>query len=274
MKANIYIDGVDARAAFGVWVVRGGYNDLLAYPAMKEPAANDWPEHDGLEVDLKAPKLQPLTVGIDCVASGPKADVRGFVAALAVPGYRSILFPSLGRTFRLRLSDCDELRDYGPLQSFRLLFELDEPKHTDAAVWQSPGVHVIRSAYTLDGVNLADYGVFVQKGRDSLLRPAEVKRNLTREIATRDGRIYDTGLVRFNAKEIALKCCLKAASTAAMWSCRDALFGRLTAPGEHTLNYRGKDYPVFYRECTGTRLIALRPGFILYEFELNLTVIR
>ncbi|WP_159049949.1 hypothetical protein [Tannerella serpentiformis] len=47
MKANIYIDGVDARAAFGVWVVRGGYNDLLAYPAMKEPAANDWPEHDG-----------------------------------------------------------------------------------------------------------------------------------------------------------------------------------------------------------------------------------
>ena len=24
MKANIYIDGVDARAAFGVWVVRGG----------------------------------------------------------------------------------------------------------------------------------------------------------------------------------------------------------------------------------------------------------
>ena len=24
MKTNIYIDGVDARAAFGVWVVRGG----------------------------------------------------------------------------------------------------------------------------------------------------------------------------------------------------------------------------------------------------------
>ena len=138
MKTNIYIDGTDARAAFGVWVVRGGYNDLLAYPAMKEPAANDWPEHDGLEVDLKAPKLQPLTVGIDCVASGPKADVRGFVAALAVPGYRSILFPSLGRTFRLRLTNFDELRDYGPRQSFRPLFELDEPERTDAAVWQAP----------------------------------------------------------------------------------------------------------------------------------------
>ena len=24
MKTNIYIDGTDARAAFGVWVVRGG----------------------------------------------------------------------------------------------------------------------------------------------------------------------------------------------------------------------------------------------------------
>ena len=26
MKTNIYIDGTDARAAFGVWVVRGSHN--------------------------------------------------------------------------------------------------------------------------------------------------------------------------------------------------------------------------------------------------------
>lgn len=38
--------------------------------------------------------------------------------------------------------------------------------------------------------------------------------------------------------------------------------------------YRNKTLPGPAPPAVASRLIALRPGFILYEFELNLTVIR
>ena len=59
MNNNLYIDDLNVLGRFGCRVTRGGYNDLLAFPAMKEPEKNDWPEEDGIEVDLSDPKLQP-----------------------------------------------------------------------------------------------------------------------------------------------------------------------------------------------------------------------
>ena len=59
MTTNLYIDGESALGRFGVRVTRGGYNGLLAYPSLREPEANDWPEEDGIEVDLTDPKLEP-----------------------------------------------------------------------------------------------------------------------------------------------------------------------------------------------------------------------
>ena len=50
MINNLYIDDQPARSQFGVWITRGGYSGLLAFPALKEPEANDWPEEDGVEV--------------------------------------------------------------------------------------------------------------------------------------------------------------------------------------------------------------------------------
>ena len=49
MIDNCYIDGISICNRFGVWVTKGGYNGLLAFPAMKEPESNDWPEEDGIE---------------------------------------------------------------------------------------------------------------------------------------------------------------------------------------------------------------------------------
>ena len=44
MNNNLYIDDLNVLGRFGCRVTRGGYNDLLAFPAMKEPEKNDWPE--------------------------------------------------------------------------------------------------------------------------------------------------------------------------------------------------------------------------------------
>lgn len=37
MNNNLYIDDLNVLGRFGCRVTRGGYNDLLAFPAMKEP---------------------------------------------------------------------------------------------------------------------------------------------------------------------------------------------------------------------------------------------
>ena len=55
MRGNFFIDGLNAYDAFGVWIVKGGYKDLLKFPAMTEPEKNDWPEEDGVEVELSDP---------------------------------------------------------------------------------------------------------------------------------------------------------------------------------------------------------------------------
>jgi hypothetical protein len=274
MVRNVYVDGIDCREVYGVWVAGGGYDDLFRFPAMKEPKFNDWPERDGIQVDLKAPKLQPPEASIRFVASRPGADVAGFVGLFAEPGYRAMQFPTLGRTFNLRLSEQSENRIYGEhVTDFVLLLIMDVPVRPATAM-PSPGVRIVQSAYLLDGVNLAGYGIFVEKGRDSLTRTASVKQNLTRNISVLDGQLYDTGTVHLNSKEITLRCCLKAASPVELWGCRDALFASLIAPGEHELTYKGTVYPVYYRSMTACRLAALREGFAMIEFDLNMTVIR
>lgn len=69
MIDNCYIDGISICNRFGVWVTKGGYNGLLAFPAMKEPESNDWPEEDGIEVDLSDPKLEPKEATISFLST-------------------------------------------------------------------------------------------------------------------------------------------------------------------------------------------------------------
>ena len=39
---RLYIDGLDAFTNFGLLILSGGYNELLAYPPLKPVAYNDW----------------------------------------------------------------------------------------------------------------------------------------------------------------------------------------------------------------------------------------
>ena len=41
-----------------------GLDSLFSFPAIKEPESNDWPEEDGLEVDLETIHLQATEVSL------------------------------------------------------------------------------------------------------------------------------------------------------------------------------------------------------------------
>lgn len=96
MIDNCYIDGISICNRFGVWVTKGGYNGLLAFPAMKEPESNDWPEEDGIEVDLSDPKLEPKEAAVSFL-SDTNDGATDLVAYLSGPGYHCVRIPSLGR---------------------------------------------------------------------------------------------------------------------------------------------------------------------------------
>ena len=67
MTGQFYIDGIDAYISLGVCIAKGSYNNLVAFPAMKEPDKNDWPEEDGQEFDLSSPTLDTTEVSLSLI---------------------------------------------------------------------------------------------------------------------------------------------------------------------------------------------------------------
>ena len=103
MNNNLYIDDLNVLGRFGCRVTRGGYNDLLAFPAMKEPEKNDWPEEDGIEVDLSDPKLQPREIAISFL-SDSNTQASDLIAYLSDKGLHTFRVPALGREWQPRRS--------------------------------------------------------------------------------------------------------------------------------------------------------------------------
>ena len=270
MTDNIYIDDINLRGRFGCWVTKGGYNGLLAYPAMKEPETNDWPEEDGIEVDLSDPKLEPKEATISFL-SDTNGGATDPIAYLSEPGYHTVRIPSLGREWQLRLSSHPANKVYPLATSFSLKFVEDNPVRPASEGLPSPGVWMSESRYKLDDVPLAGYGVVVDESRNALLKAPTVKMNLSREIMTEDGRIYDADHLVYQKKEVTFKCHLKAARIADFWQCYDSFLSALIQPGERQLYVEeiGKAYPCYYKSASAWKLLTLC-GPVVAQFDLTL----
>lgn len=276
MRGRLYIDGTDMYEAYGVWITEGGYDGLLSFPALVEPDKNVWPEEDGIEVDLENPVLSGKELTIPLVASDPAMDVDEFIAYVARPGYRTVRVPALGREWRLRLLSEPGRVTYGRtadrLVSLSLRFADDFPMREDTyPAAQGGGVLIPGSSYSLDGVPLDTYGVMVEEGRDSVLRSAAVRQNLTRRFSTMDGVLYDADTVVFEGKDVTFKCCLVTDTIERFWRCYTAFFNDLIRPGERSLGYAGtgRSYGCYYKSTSGWTLAGLS-GRVVVEFSLTL----
>lgn len=274
MRGNFFIDGQNAYDAFGVWIVKGGYKDLLKFPAMTEPEKNDWPEEDGVEVDLSDPKLEKKEIGISFLASRD-IYVGEFLEHLSASGYHTFRIPSLEREWALRLDSQKTCRIYSEATDFSLNFIEDQPVRPALSLPDS-GLVIRPSLFELDGVDLADYGVVVDESMSSFQKMPTVKQNLTRKVSTIDGQIYDPENVVFNSKETVFKCRIKAADMNRMWNCYDAFFGALIQPGERSLyvDYMGNEFPCYYSKATDFKLLSLAPTMISFNLTLVFTVFR
>jgi hypothetical protein len=270
MHGHCYIDGTDIYDAYGASILRGGYNDLLTFPAFKELPSNDWAEEDGIDVDLSEPAFESREISIPFIAS-KAADLIYFLSA---PGYHLLHIPPLERIYTVRLIGQSEHEAFARVTAFTLRFAQDVPVRPQVdpdAPAPDPGLPVFDSKYEIDDIPFCDYGITVLEAKNDLLKSPPVKANLSRSIQTGDGRIYDADHLVFQSKEATFRCSLNAVSMTKFWQCYDAFFAALTAPNERELyaDHTGEIYPCFYKSTSGWTLHK-SPSKVIAEFSLTL----
>lgn len=274
MNDRVYIDGIDIKSRFGVVVPSGGFDELFLFPPLKEPKKNNWPEHDGIEVDLETPVLNAKEIAITFVLINRSMDVGDFIFFLSEPGYRTIHV--FGRSWKLRLTEGKNNTIWENASKFTLIFTDDNPTQENPVSY-TPGTHVENSGYWIDNVQLNTYGIVVMEGMDELLKAPATKKNLLRNLIKETGQEYDAAAHYFNSKEVTFKCCLIASDMTRFWNCYDAFFRDLTNPEERLLylDQTGEDYPCYYKETGDFKIVSLSPVVsVTFSLTLVFTVFR
>jgi hypothetical protein len=267
MTGYCYIDGIDIYDEFGVIVEGDGYDELLSFPSLKEPDKNDWPEENGIEVDLSEPRLQHKEIAVRF------ALVRGFswrpfYAFLSSNGYRTLNIPALGRTWALRVSEMPELEVFDSAALFSVKFVEDNP--TIPSGYPDANADIgLPCAVTLDGKRIDKYGIIITGGLDELERSPKLKNALARTNLPINGQTYDADFVRFAQKKVTFGCCLSGAQTEDFWNLYNAFFGDLLKPGLRTVGYKGKNYTAYYSKTDNWKLLS-HIGEVVCEFDLTL----
>ncbi len=269
MIGQCYIDGRDIYSDFGVIITDGGYDDFFKLPGMVEPDRNDWAEHDGLEVDLSTPQLQPREIAVS-FASISSVQWQLFIELLTMPGIRTVSIPYLGRTWALRYDSMTELGMYHSADLFEIKFIEDNPIIPVATV--PVGTVPFESVLELDGMSLDKYGIIVEDGLDDFDKTPALKRNLTRTSSLINGQIYDAGTAVFAEKEISVRCTMISTNMAGLWTQLDALFATLVQPNERTISKGGRGYSAYYRACANAQLLSHEIE-VAVRFDLKMNVI-
>lgn len=259
---DLIVDDVDVYAEYGVYITEGGLNGLISFPPLKEPEKVSWAERDGVEVDLSNPKLDAKKLSIDFAING-NGDYNGFLALILVEGYHIFTFTSLGITKALRVVSLPDL-SVDLITTFKVEFSEDNPVRQFASV----GVGT-STDYKLDNKDLSAYGIAVLQGSDdSILKLPDLKQNLTIDSKIMNGVIYDAERVKYNEKQVSLKCLALASTTFAFLNNMNAFLYALTASGEREFTFKNIKYKCYYKSMSVTNFDY--SGRVWCEFTLNL----
>lgn len=271
MINRLFIDGNDAYLQYGVYVTSGGFNELVAFPPLKSVDSNDWQEEDGVEADLSAPVLNTREIQVKFAFGGLFSRFCAFIELLSDGAYHEFDCAHIQRTFTLRMTQQPNLDVARMLGTVTIKFSDDFPMK--GYKYKAPVSEVTPSDdYSLDNTPLTDYGCRVLKGSLSeVMKTAQVKQNLLRNIKTKTGAIYDGKRVTFKSKDVKLYCLMRAESLTELWRNYDALLHDLIQPEERLLSVREleQDFPCYYKSCQVSDFFP--DGKIWLEFTLTLT---
>lgn len=103
MDSQGTIDGYDWKTSFGA-IITGGIPSFLAFPKRKDSVQHDWPEVDGIDIDLSAPTFEArqFTLSITMDATGRddfKTKYYGLFTVLKQLGSRTLYFADIDLEF-------------------------------------------------------------------------------------------------------------------------------------------------------------------------------
>lgn len=274
MNGRLYIDGLDAFTTYGIYVMEGGYNELIAWAPLKEVDYNDWQEEDGIEADLSDPMLDTREVSINFAVPSLMAGFINLLEVLSDEAYHEFDCRSIGRTYKLRLTaqpNLDKVRDFGFVS---LKFADDFP--LEGYTYLAPQSSIAENDdYMLDNKPMSYWGVNVLRGTMAeVMKNPNVKTNLLRNIRTKSGATYDSKNVTYKSKDVKVKCLMRASSLTQLWRNYDALLFDLTRKDERMFEALeiAEDFPCYYKNC---QVSAFYPtGKIWLEFTFTLSFTR
>lgn len=271
MKDRLYIDGNDAYTEYGVYVVKGGWNELIAYPPLKSVESNDWQEMDGIEADLSAPVLDTREIQIKFAFTGPDSRFFAFIDLLSDGAYHTFNCKHIKRTYKLRLVSQPNMVVAEAIGTVTLKFADDFP--LSGYEYKAPESNIATSNdYILDGEPFTNYGIRILKGTlDEVKKTPNVKTNLLRNINTYPGALYDGQKVSYKSKDGKINCLLRADTLDELWRNYDALLHNLIQPDERELwvNDLDTDFMFYYRSCQVTEFYP--ENKIWLKFTLSIT---
>lgn len=284
MIGKLYIDGNDVWTQYGVFVVQGGYNDLVAMPPLKDVESNDWHEEDGVEADLSSPVLNSREVSIKFAVSGVFSRFVAFMTMLSDGAYHDFNCVSIGRQYRLRLVNENSRKIIRPLETVTLRFADDFParhiQRFEVAARTAQNHEATPAStttqvddYYIDGRRLTAYGARVLQGSlAEIVKKPQVKKNMYRNIKTVTGAIYDGVNVHYQTKDAKLNLLFRAATLEELWNNFDALLFNLTRPYEHVLAVTATEEAFYcsYKSCSVQEFFP--DGQIWLMVRLTLTV--
>lgn len=270
MKGRLYIDGKDAYTEYGVYVIQGGWNELIAYPPLKPVATNDWQEEDGIEADLSSPVLDSREASLKVAFSGLYSRFDLFIELLSDRAYHTFECAYIHRRYRLRLISLPNFEEAELLGMATLKLADDFPIQNYNYIAPMSNIPTVND-YSFDGYPFTKYGVRILRGtHNEVMRPPDVKQNLLRNIETNTGALYDDNNVTFKSKDVKLQCLLRADTLNELWRNYDALLYDLTRPNERILEVDGNEIPFYYRS---SQVAEFYPdGKIWLQFSITITV--
>lgn len=271
---RLYIGVADVLEYSYVCTAFGGFDELIAFPPLKTPPANDWHEERGFDPDLSAPVLDTREVTLRLSATG-QWDYEGTIGMLEVSPVIDVRAPSIGRSWSLRF-----IAPTGGANAstFGLKFADDTPMQ--GYTYQPPNAEkerewILSTSRRDDFVitespkrSFADYGARVLGDVvDEMERRNEVKTGLLRKFSTKPGAFYDKSAMFFEkGGDRQVQLLMRADTLAELWRNYDALLFDLIRPGAR----RYKDAPFYYSSCRVDKFIPDEPRPWL-QFTLTLT---
>lgn len=264
----------------GVWdyssacTAFGGFDELIAFPPLKTPPANDWHEERGFDPDLSAPVLDTREVTLRLSATDAD-DYANTLRMLAEKPVVVVSAPSIGRSWSLRfIAPTDSAHS----STFGLKFADDTPMQ--GYTYQPPNAEkerewILSTSRRDDFVitespkrSFADYGARVLGDVvDEMERRNEVKTGLLRKFSTKPGAFYDKDAMFFEkGGDRQVQLLMRADTLAELWRNYDALLFDLIRPGAR----RYKKAPFYYSSCRVDKFIPDEPRPWL-QFTLTLT---